>query len=291
MTQRPRQGPSVLLATATNMITDASANLVTKGSRFRHSFEVSLAAVTPDPNQPRKHFEDADIAGLAATMAEQGQLQPILLRRDPTATERWIIVAGERRWRAARHNGWDTLLAIEIGGDPEVVTILENLQRVDLSPIEEARGLQRLIESKRWTQDRAAEVLGKTKSEISATLRILTLPDQVLTSELQIARNTLVELSRLASPAREALLAKAPPGGLTVQAVRAARKSPAARPNQRTTVHFDMRRLKATTQAVEEAIGTGAQLDHATRDALQRLHGLVEVLLRGIDGRDDNKPS
>jgi ParB family chromosome partitioning protein len=281
MGQRPAKRPSILLATATGMITDASANLVTDGSRFRHSFEVPVDAVSSDPRQPRKHFEQADIIGLATTMAEQGQLQPILVRRDPDATERWIIVAGERRWRAARHNGWATLLAIEIGGDAEVVTILENLQRVDLSPIEEARGLQRLIDAKHWTQDRAAEVLGKTKSEISATLRILTLPEEVLTSELQLARNTLVELSRLAGPAREALLAQAAPGGLTVQAVRAAGKTAVARSAEPARARLDARRLKAATLAIEGAIEAGAVLDRATRDALQRLHGVVEALLRG----------
>src|SRR5579859_1984791 len=140
MPQRSRR-PSPLLTTASSMIADASARLVIAGSRFRHSFEVAVTAVTPDPEQPRKTFIDADIAGLAATMAEHGQLQPILLRRDPAAADRWIIVAGERRWRAALHNGWTTLLAIESDSDPEVVTILENLQRVGLSPVEEARGL------------------------------------------------------------------------------------------------------------------------------------------------------
>jgi ParB family chromosome partitioning protein len=231
---RGRAGrPSPLLETASSLISEASARLVTPASRFRHSFEAPLARIAPDPGQPRKHFAEADIAGLAATMAEHGQLQPVLLRRDPAGGARWILVAGERRWRAARLNGWTSLLAIEVEGDAEVMTILENLQRVDLSPVEEARGLQRLITSKRWSQDHAAAALGRSKAEISATLRILTLPaellDGVLTSELKLSRNALVELSRADGPTRAALLARAREDGLTVRDIRAAGRSrPAA---------------------------------------------------------------
>lgn len=305
MTQRPRR-PSALLATATTMIADASASLVTPGSRFRHSFEVAVAAVMPDPEQPRKVFDAAEIAGLAATMAEQGQLQPILLRRDPAqiqigvgqgrGADRWIIVAGERRWRAAQHNGWATLLAIETGADPEVATILENLQRVSLSPVEEARGLQRLLARKSWNQDRAAEVLGKSKGEISASLRILTLPESVLsavlTSELALSRNVLVELSRLDEPVRTTLLEQARAEGLTVQAIRAARLPPSAStpmpgkagsPAAASRRYLDPRRLDAASAAVEKAIHDGALLDDVMRHALQRLRNLLETLLHSHD--------
>lgn len=307
MTQPPRR-PSALLATASTMIADASASLVTPGSRFRHSFEVAVAAVLPDPQQPRKLFEAAEIAGLATTMREQGQLQPILLRRDPAqiqigagqgrGADRWIIVAGERRWRAAQHNGWATLLAMEAGADPEVATILENLQRVSLSPVEEARGLRRLLARKSWNQDRAAEMLGRSKGEISAALHILTLPESVLnavlTSELVLSRNALVELSRLDEPARTALLAQARTEGLTVQAIRAARLSPpapmpapapraaagAAGPSPR---RLDPRRLDAASATIETAIRDGAVLDEVQRHALRRLRSSVETLLRGHD--------
>jgi len=284
----PPRRPSPLLSAATGIIADASARLVTAGSRFRHSFEVPVAAVAADPEQPRKTFTEADIAGLAATMAEHGQLQPVLLRRDPAAADRWIIVAGERRWRAARLNGWSTLLAIESDGDPEVVTILENLQRVGLSPVEEARGLQRLIERRHWSQDRAAEALGKSKAEVSATLRILTLPehllDAVLASELPLTRNVLVELSRLDHPVRGQLLARARADGLTVQAIRAARRVATRRPLPAVAPaaprRLDRRRLDAATAAIEAAIHDGSVLDAAACEALERLRGSVEALLR-----------
>jgi len=163
MARAARHSP--ILGAVTTMIGEASGTLVTNGSRFRHSFEVDVAAIQPDPAQARKRFDDNDIAALAATMAEQGQLQPILLRRDPASRKSWIIVAGERRWRAAQRNGWATLLAMEHDGDSDVAALIENLQRVDLSPVEEARGLRRLLTIKGWSQDRAADALGKAKAK------------------------------------------------------------------------------------------------------------------------------
>src|SRR5579875_1675909 len=196
--------PSPILGAAAAMIGEASNALVGKESRFRHTFEIPLEKIRPDPNQSRKTFDPEEIAALAATMASAGQLQPILVRPDPEARGGWIIVAGERRWRAARLNGWDSILAIAHDGDPEVAALIENLQRVDLSPIEEARGLERLIAGKGWTQNDAAAALGKSKAEISARLRILSLAPEVLALQLRLAR-------------------KARTGGLTVRAIRAAK--------------------------------------------------------------------
>ncbi len=219
---------SPVLGATMAAIGHAGELLVTRDSRFRHTFEVPLDRISPDPDQPRKVFSEAEVTALAATMAEQGQLQPVLLRRAPGQRGNFILVAGERRWRAARLNGWGEILAIEHDGDPEVASLVENLQRVDLTPVEEARGLQHLIEGKGWTQTQAAEALGKTKGEVSATLRILTLPgavlEGVLTSELDIPRNVLVELARIEeSSLREELLELARAGALTVRAIRNAR--------------------------------------------------------------------
>jgi len=220
--------PSPILGAALAMIDEASETLVTQASRFHHSFEADVATIEPDPSQPRKMFTEADITALAATMEERGQLQPILLRPNGPTKGRWLIVAGERRWRAAKLNGWPTILAIEHDGDPEVASLLENLQRVDLTPVEEARGLQRLIEGKGWTQDQAAGALGKSKSEVSGVLRILTLPsdllEAVLTSELAVPKHALVELARVGQvEAREHLIELAKLGQLTVRMIRSVR--------------------------------------------------------------------
>ncbi len=231
-----RKPPSPVLGAAMALIDEAGGGLVTRDSRFRHSFEAPVDRIRPDPDQARKAIAEGEVAALAATMAEQGQLQPVLVRRDPENRGLFVLVAGERRWRAAKLNGWETILAIEHEGDPEVAALIENLQRVDLTPVEEARGLQRLIRGKGLTQALAAEILGKTTGEVSATLRILTLPeevlDQVLTSELDVPRNVLVELARVEDPqARGQLIELARQGGLTVRAVRAARDTEADQGN------------------------------------------------------------
>lgn len=285
MARATRHSP--ILGAVTSMIGEASGTLVTSNSRFRHSFEVDVSTIASDPAQARKRFDDDDIAALAATMAEQGQLQPILLRRDPQARNRWIIVAGERRWRAAQHNGWVSLLAMEHDGDPDVAALIENLQRVDLSPVEEARGLQRLLAVKGWSQDRAADALGRVKSEISATLRILTLPadllDAVLTSELEISRNVLVELARVEDPLRrDALLDKLRDGNLTIRAIRAAREPETItpRPNRtRSTATLNYHGITRMAQQLRGLREANPALTEIDREALGKLRAEIDALL------------
>jgi ParB family chromosome partitioning protein len=282
------------------MITEAADTLVTSGGRFRHSFELALDSITADPSQPRQHFDDTDIMALAGTMRDQGQLQPILVRRDPQARHRWTIVAGERRFRAALLLGWPAILAIEHTGDPEVTALIENLQRVDLSPVEEARGLQRLIGQKEWSQDRAAAALGRAKSDISATLGILSLPsdllDAVLTSELPLSKNVLAELARVEpGPIRDDLIARAKEGELTVRAIRQARMaleqakvafrfphSPPPQPAPVARAHpklFPVARIGKLTAALEQAQEGGIPLDKPTRAALEQLRTAIDAML------------
>jgi len=275
---------SPILGAVSSMIGEASGTLVTSGGRFRHSFEIDLAAVAPDPQQPRKSFDEAEIAGLATTMAEQGQLQPILVRRDTTARNRWIIIAGERRWRAAQRNGWPSILAIEHSGDPEVAAMIENLQRVDLTPVEEARGLQRLIGQKNWSQDRAAETLGKVKSEISATLRILTLPsellDRVLTSELTLSKNVLVELARVEAGAeRDRLVKLALAGGLTVRAIRAKQAGEKPERPARSPAAIVVQGVLKVTRLLQEAREVAVPLQESDAEALRALRGEIDATL------------
>jgi ParB family chromosome partitioning protein len=231
---RARKPASPLLGAAMSVIGSAAEALVPQDSRFRHTFEAPLARIRADPGQPRRQFDAAEIEALAATMAAEGQLQPVLVKRDPEARGGWILVAGERRWRAARHNGWTSLLAIEHAGDAALAALLENLQRVDLSPAEEARGVQRLIAERGLSQAQVAGMLGRSAGEISATLRLLDLPAGLLERSAPLPRNLLVELARLdPGPMRDRLLAQAEAGSLTVRALRAARSGPADPPPAR----------------------------------------------------------
>jgi ParB family chromosome partitioning protein len=281
--------PSPVLGTAATLIGEASDTLVRPDSRFRHSFEVPLDTIRSDPDQARKVFDETEIKMLAITMTEHGQLQPILLRKDPEARGRWIIVAGERRWRAALVNGWSSILAVEHDGDPEVVSLIENLQRVDLTPVEEARGLDRLIREKGWTQTAAAQALGRSKAEVSAVLRILTLPDDlqaaVLTSELPVAKNVLVELARLDPGAtRDRLIAAAGTGTLTVRAVRGAMATERSQATDRSmsarmpggTIAKTLDRIASRLQADREA---GRPLRTTERASLLHLRQEIEQRL------------
>lgn len=287
---RPRGHGSPILSTAAAMISEASDTLVTRDSRFQHTFEAAMASIRPNPDQPRRQFADADIASLAATMAAQGQLQPVLLRRGEAFGE-WVLVAGERRWRAARLNGWTTILAIEHAGDPEIVTLLENLQRVDLGPVEEAMALQRLIHGKGWTQDRAAKALGKSKGDVSGVLGILALPpavlDAVLTSELTMSKHVLVELSRIPPGAvRDRLLAMARAGELTVRQIRAAAGRAKAKPRGgRRGGGATWAKLDAISDRLRKTRLTGAALSSSDRDRLLRLKREIDAWLDHAAGK------
>lgn len=281
----PRRRPaSPVLGAAMSAIGEASAALVPRDSRFRHSFEAPLERIRPDPAQPRRHFDPEALAALAATMAAQGQLQPVLLRRDPERPGGWVLVAGERRWRAARQNGWSSLLAIEHEGDAELAALLENLQRADLAPVEAARGVQRLLAREGMSQAEAARLLGQSPAEISATLRLLTLPEAFLARMARLPRNVLVELARLEEgPVRQRLMQLAERGELTVRAIRqAARGGPdAPRPEAagapRTLLPAAaVERLAARLAARRQS---GRPLSPPERDGLEALRREIAALL------------
>ena len=137
-----------------------------------------------NPDQPRRTFPDEEIDGLAASIREKGLLQPILVRPAPGAAGEYQIVAGERRWRAAQRAGLRELpIIVRELDDAETleIAILENVQREDLNPVEEAGGYKVLIDRFGRTQEAVAQVVGKSRSHIANTLRLLTLPDSVQT--------------------------------------------------------------------------------------------------------------
>lgn len=143
---------------------------------------VPLDMVRAGKMNPRKTFKDDDMVELADSIREKGLIQPILVRPDPTAAGYFEIVAGERRWRAAQLAGLHNLpVIVRDLADQEVLelAIIENVQRADLNAIEEALGYQELIERYAYTQERLAEVIGKSRSHLANTLRLLKLPDRV----------------------------------------------------------------------------------------------------------------
>ena len=137
--------------------------------------------IEPDPDQPRKNFNEEALSALAQSITENGLLQPIAVR-PKKAGPGYTIIAGERRWRAARIAGLDEVPIIVKNVTDEqaaALALIENLQREDLDPIEVAEGCRRLIDQYGLTQEQAAMRLGKSRSAITNTLRLLGLPDDV----------------------------------------------------------------------------------------------------------------
>lgn len=140
-----------------------------------------LREIEPDPDQPRKTFDDASLGELAASIAEHGLIQPIAVRHK--AAGGYLIVAGERRWRASRMAGLTEVPAIikDVTDEQAMeLALVENLQREDLDPVEEANGIRELMTRCDLTQEQAAKKLGKSRSALANILRLLNLPDDVL---------------------------------------------------------------------------------------------------------------
>jgi len=144
---------------------------------------VPVERLVPNPGQPRRRFDGPSLAELAESIAARGIIQPLIVRPHPTKADHFEIVAGERRWRAAQKAQLhDVPVLVRDFNDTEVleVAIVENIQRSDLNPVEEAHGYRQLIERFGHTQEQMAEALGKSRSHIANLMRLLTLPEDVL---------------------------------------------------------------------------------------------------------------
>jgi len=144
--------------------------------------ELPIELVHRNPDQPRRHFPEAEIAELEASIRDKGVLQPILVRPSPKTQGEYEIVAGERRWRAAQQAGLKAIPAlVRVLDDDKAfeIAIVENVQREDLNAMEEAQAYQSLMRRMAYTQEKAAEAVGKSRSHVANTLRLLQLPEMV----------------------------------------------------------------------------------------------------------------
>lgn len=145
----------------------------------RADMMVEIDHIVPNPVNPRRHFDDEMLADLAQSISTHGIVQPIVVRPDPNNAERFELIAGERRWRAAQRAGLSRVPVIVRAVDDRValeIAIVENVQRSDLNPVEEALGYQQLLDSYGYTQNALSEVIGKSRSHVANTLRLLKLP-------------------------------------------------------------------------------------------------------------------
>jgi ParB family chromosome partitioning protein len=150
--------------------------------KVRSSKTIPIEHLRPGRFQPRHHFDEGSVAALAESIKAQGILQPILVRRHPERPNEFEIVAGERRWRAAqiaKLHEVPVIIRDLTDAESLELAIVENVQRQDLTPLEEAEGYRRLIDDFQHTQDDLARTLGKSRSHIANTLRLLSLPQGV----------------------------------------------------------------------------------------------------------------
>ena len=183
------------------------ADVETDGSTFR---EIDVDAVVPNRYQPRDHFDEETLSSLAASIAEVGVIQPIVVR---ATDEGYELIAGERRWRAARRANLPSIPAIIRDSDDLgslETAVVENLHRQDLNALEEAAAYQQLIEDFNFTQEQVATRVGRSRSAIANTIRLLQLPGAVqrLVIEGQLSAGHARALLATADPAEQERVAQ-----------------------------------------------------------------------------------
>ncbi len=182
MRQALGKGIGALIPSATTRTRQAGSAPIEAGQHRAHGSvqQIPIAAVSLNPRQPRQHFEQSELDDLGRSVALHGILQPILVR--PLADGRFELIAGERRLRAARLAALETIPAVVKQADDAaslVLAIVENVQRADLFPLEEARAYRELMREFSLTQEQVAERVGKSRPAVANTLRLLQLPEEV----------------------------------------------------------------------------------------------------------------
>jgi len=178
MIDEPRKG----LGRGLSALLGEEAEVQTGRERERTTHTVPIEQISPGQFQPRQRFDDDEMNSLVESVRSKGILQPILVRRDPLHADAYEIIAGERRWRAAQRAQLHEIpVIVREFSDEEVleIALIENLQRENLSPIEEANAYQRLMDEFDHTQEVVAKAVGRSRSSVANTLRLLTLPASV----------------------------------------------------------------------------------------------------------------
>jgi ParB family chromosome partitioning protein len=248
---------------------------------------IPIGSIRPNPCQPRQSIGDDGIAELASSIRQHGVIQPVLVR---TLDDGFELIAGERRWRAARLAGLEQLPAVvreTTDAESFEIALIENLQRQDLSPLEEAEAYRRLVDEFGLTQDEVSARVGKNRATVANLIRLLGLPDEV---KHQIASGALTmgharALLAASSPARQVALAKdVARRGMSVRDVERLARSERVgrtRPHARATdvhtraVEDELCRLMGTrVRLVPRGRGGCIEISYHSPDELERLLGL-----------------
>jgi ParB family chromosome partitioning protein len=167
--------------------------------------EIELTKLRPNPDQPRKVFDEETIKELAASIEQHGLIQPISVVSDPESRDGFMIVAGERRYRAHHHLGKPTITAIITKGNSDEIALIENIQREDLSPIDQAEGLAGMMERHGYKQEDLAKVVGKSRPTVTELLSLNSLPEEIKQEcrTFDVPKTFLVQIVRVGKPAEQ----------------------------------------------------------------------------------------
>jgi ParB family chromosome partitioning protein len=248
--------------------------------------EIPVEEIHPNPNQPRRAFAQAAIDELTTSIRASGVIQPVIVRR---VGERYELIAGERRWRAARQAGLSTIPSIvrnTTDAQSLELALVENLLREDLNPLEEAEAYHKLLGDYGWTQDELAERIGRDRSSIANTIRLLKLPEPIQ-EDLRSARLTMGHARALLSLGtaneqmrlRDQILAHSWSVRATEEGVQRRRAIP--KPGRRRSVELAALEDSLQQRLLTRVRITGTErrgrieIAYATADELDRLAGLL----------------
>lgn len=249
----------------------------------RNQRRVPIEFISPNPRNPRKTFDSDDLADLAKSIKERGIYQPVIVRPNPANPERYEIIAGERRWRAAQMAGLHEVpVLLHQVNDKEAleIAIIENVQRSDLNPIEEALGYEQLGSEYNYSQVELAEVIGKSRSHVANTLRLLKLPESVKTYVASGELTAGHARTLITSPDPEAMAKQIVEGGLSVRNAEALNAEKAGRspsPSTKTPKDADTRALE---KELSDMLGLVVTVDHKGKG------GSVKIQYKSLDQLD-----
>ena len=252
---------------------------------------IPIEKIVPNPDQPRRTFNKDALDDLAASIKEKGIIQPLIVRPNPKGDGSFEIVAGERRWRAAQMAKLHEVPAlIRDFDDTEVleVAIIENVQRADLNPVEEAAGYSQLMEKFGHTQEKLATALGKSRSHIANSVRLLGLPEGVLRflREGQLSAGHARALITADDPG--ALAAQIVKQGLSVRETEKLAKSGAAKAKPKTTKSGATADGKdADTKALEGDLSANLGMKVAVDHTPGKENGKITISYDSLDQLDD----
>jgi ParB family chromosome partitioning protein len=283
--EMPEEGRSRLGRGLAALIGDIGAdNATATAERARNQRRVPIEYLKPNPRNPRKSFSDSELDELAASIKERGIIQPVVVRAVRGARDAYEIIAGERRWRAAQRAGLHEVPIVPLEAtDSEALelAIIENVQRSDLNPLEEAGGYQALADEYKHSHEDIAKIVGKSRSHVTNTLRLLKLSEPV---------KAYINAGKITAGAARMLVGADDPEemareiverGLNVRQVEALAKERAANPGK----PVKKRAMKnADTVALERrlsnALGLTVRIDHRSKG------GVLQIQYRNLDQLD-----